>query len=478
MSKPAKGSSMNLQGESLGALRNAAPLASLLKALVDPVLVVILLYALASWMDVSLHGQLLTWATIAFLLAALLMDGTFLLMPGSHGSWLGVGRMMATWLFICFVLYCYARLAGLVEFFPDELMLGWAILTPLLLLGMHWVIRMVIVRPASDATQVTRVVVVGANKSGCMLAQRIRQNPQLRMEFMGYFDDRGLDRVETIGEDELKGTIAELYDFVKANGVHQIYISLPMTSQPRVMTLVDGLMDCTASIYFVPDLFVFDLIQAQIDHVAGFPVMTICESPFIGLAGVVKRMSDVVLALCILALIWPVMLGVALAVKLTSSGPVLFKQRRYGANGESILVYKFRSMKVMEDGDKVVQATRHDSRLTPIGGFIRKSSLDELPQFLNVLEGKMSIVGPRPHANAHNEMYRKLIKGYMLRHKVKPGITGWAQVNGYRGETDTIEKMERRIEYDLDYLRNWSLWFDLKIILMTVTTLFRDKNAY
>jgi putative colanic acid biosynthesis UDP-glucose lipid carrier transferase len=180
----------------------------------------------------------------------------------------------------------------------------------------------------------------------------------------------------------------------------------------------------------------------------------------------------------ILAMIWPVLLLIAIAVKCTSAGPVFFKQRRYGENGDSVLVYKFRSMTVMEDGNKVVQATKNDQRLTPIGGFLRKTSLDELPQFINVLQGKMSIVGPRPHANAHNEQYRKLIKGYMIRHKVKPGITGWAQVNGFRGETDTLDKMQNRIKYDLDYLRNWSVWLDLKIIVLTVAVIFRDRNAY
>jgi putative colanic acid biosynthesis UDP-glucose lipid carrier transferase len=244
------------------------------------------------------------------------------------------------------------------------------------------------------------------------------------------------------------------------------------------MKLLDELQDSTVSVYFVPDFFVFDLIQAHFDHVAGVPVVCICESPFRGLRGVVKRFSDIIIALMSLAFIWPVMLAVASAVKLTSAGPVLFKQKRYGVDGKSINVYKFRSMTVMEDGDSVKQATKNDSRLTPIGGFLRKTSLDELPQILNVLEGSMSIVGPRPHANAHNKYYRKLIKGYMVRHKVKPGITGWAQVNGFRGETETLDKMEQRVNYDLDYLRSWSLWMDLKIIMLTVSLVLKRKNAY
>jgi len=241
---------------------------------------------------------------------------------------------------------------------------------------------------------------------------------------------------------------------------------------------LDDLKDTTASVYFVPDMFVTDLIQGQQSTVCGMPVISVCESPFQGKNGFVKRASDIVLSLFILLLIHPVLFGIALAVKLTSPGPIIFKQRRYGLDGEEILVYKFRSMTVTEDGGSIKQAQKNDSRITPLGAFLRRTSLDELPQFVNVLQGRMSIVGPRPHAVAHNELYRKLIKGYMVRHKVKPGITGWAQVNGFRGETDTLEKMEGRIEYDLDYLRNWSLQLDLHIILKTVRLVSKDQQAY
>ena len=212
--------------------------------------------------------------------------------------------------------------------------------------------------------------------------------------------------------------------------------------------------------------------------VCGVPVISVCETPFTGSNGLLKRLSDIVLALVILTLISPLLLLIAIAVKLDSPGPVIFKQRRYGMNGEEILVYKFRSMTVCEDGGTIQQARKNDSRITRLGAFLRKTSLDELPQFINVLQGHMSIVGPRPHAVAHNEMYRSLIRGYMLRHKVKPGITGWAQVNGFRGETDTLDKMQSRIDYDLDYLRHWSLRLDLKIILKTILTVFKDQAAY
>jgi len=207
-------------------------------------------------------------------------------------------------------------------------------------------------------------------------------------------------------------------------------------------------------------------------------VVAVCETPFQGFNGFLKRFSDIFFSLIIITLISPLLLIIAVAVKVTSPGPIIFKQRRYGLDGKEILVYKFRSMTVTEDGNQILQAQKQDKRITPLGAFLRKSSLDELPQFFNVLQGRMSVVGPRPHAVAHNELYRKQIKGYMIRHKVKPGITGWAQVNGLRGETDTLEKMKDRIDFDLDYLRNWSLRLDTHIVLKTILVIFKDQNAY
>jgi putative colanic acid biosynthesis UDP-glucose lipid carrier transferase len=219
-------------------------------------------------------------------------------------------------------------------------------------------------------------------------------------------------------------------------------------------------------------------MQARVDKVGNVPVVSMCESPFTGLDGAVKNITDFILALLILILLSPIMLSIALAVKITSPGPVIFRQRRYGLNGEEITVYKFRSMTVVEDGAEVKQAEKNDQRVTKIGAFLRRTSLDELPQFINVVQGRMSIVGPRPHAVAHNEFYRKLIRGYMLRHKAKPGITGWAQVNGFRGETEKLEKMQARIEFDLYYLQNWSILLDLHIILRTLWVVIRGDNAY
>jgi putative colanic acid biosynthesis UDP-glucose lipid carrier transferase len=246
----------------------------------------------------------------------------------------------------------------------------------------------------------------------------------------------------------------------------------------RVMNLLDDLRDTTASIYYVPDIFVFDLIQARSGEVHGIPVVAMCETPFYGYRGVAKRITDIVLSAVILLLLLPLLALIAILVKWTSPGPVIFKQRRYGLDGQEIVIYKFRTMKVTEDGAHIRQASKADDRITPIGAILRRSSLDELPQLINVLQGRTSLVGPRPHAVAHNEEYRKLIKGYMVRHKVLPGITGLAQVNGCRGETSQLHEMQARVNFDLDYLRYWSPMLDIKIILLTLLKVFRDDKAY
>jgi putative colanic acid biosynthesis UDP-glucose lipid carrier transferase len=294
----------------------------------------------------------------------------------------------------------------------------------------------------------------------------------------GYFDDRAQARLGTLDSSEILGSVNDAPEFVRRNGIDCVYIALPIAAQPRIVNLINALRDSTASVYFVPHLFVFDLIQARIDAVSGIPVMAVCETPMFGVNAVVKRVFDLVMSILILLLIWPLMLAIVIAVKVTSPGPAIFKQRRYGLGGDEIMVYKFRTMTVREDGDRIVQAQKDDKRLTSIGAFLRRTSLDELPQFLNVVAGSMSIVGPRPHAVAHNEQYRKLIDGYMIRHKVKPGITGWAQVNGFRGETETVDKMRKRVEHDLDYLRNWSVSLDLWIMVKTFITVWKDRNAY
>ena len=286
------------------------------------------------------------------------------------------------------------------------------------------------------------------------------------------------DRLGLEADAQLFGPLTDLGTYVKEHRTDVIFIALPIRHLKRVMNLLDDLRDTTASIYYVPDIFVFDLIQARSGEIHGIPVVAMCETPFYGYRGVTKRLTDIVLSVLILLLFLPLLLLIAVLVKASSPGPVIFKQRRYGLDGREIAVYKFRTMSVTEDGAEVRQASKTDNRITRIGGILRRTSMDELPQLINVLQGRMSLVGPRPHAVAHNEEYRKLIKGYMVRHKVLPGITGLAQVNGCRGETALLEEMEARVNYDLEYLRRWTPMLDVKIILLTAVKVFRDEKAY
>ncbi len=324
-----------------------------------------------------------------------------------------------------------------------------------------------------------RVVIVGVNESGWKMRQQIKEMPELGYRFMGFFDDRSPDRVKQDFPDAiLQGSIEDLIQRTRDDEFDVIYIALPLKAQKRIAEILERCGDTTASVHLIPDFFVYNLLHARLCQVGSMQTLSVYETPVSGINDVLKRMFDIVFSLCVLAVIALPMLLIAAIVKLTSPGPVIFKQYRYGLDGRAIQVWKFRSMTAMDNGSHVKQAAKNDARITPFGAFIRKTSLDELPQFINVLQGTMSVVGPRPHAVAHNEEYRKLIPYYMLRHKVKPGITGWAQINGYRGETDTLDKMSGRVDYDLDYIRHWSLWMDIKIILLTMCKGFTGKNVH
>ncbi|HBX6717350.1 TPA: undecaprenyl-phosphate glucose phosphotransferase, partial [Klebsiella pneumoniae] len=277
---------------------------------------------------------------------------------------------------------------------------------------------------------------------------------------------------------EYKGDFQKLIDDAKSGKIDRIYIAMKMSDEKEMKELIRSLTDTTCSVILIPDIFTFNILQSRTEDVNGVPVVPLFDTPLNGINMVFKRLEDIILAAIIILLISPILLVIAAVVKATSPGPVIFKQTRYGMDGKPIKVWKFRTMKVMENDDTVKQATKNDVRVTRVGSFLRKTSLDELPQFFNVLFGGMSIVGPRPHAVAHNEQYRNLIEGYMLRHKVKPGITGWAQINGWRGETDTLDKMQKRVEFDLEYIREWNIWLDLKIIFLTIFKGFVNKSAY
>jgi putative colanic acid biosysnthesis UDP-glucose lipid carrier transferase len=458
-------------GNAQSLLKSQLSVLSLLRVMLDPMLIIGCLIAVVSLSGEGFYNRYLVLALIVF---SLTFPGNF---PAATSRIAILREILLNWAIILMILLFFGYATQYLDAFPMNVMITWAVAVPAVLFVAHSLVPVVL--PRIMALEGTRTAVIAStNDLGLRLARQFKARPYLGINVLGFFDDRSPARIGRVAEAPLLGTIEDLAAFVNHHRVDSIYVTLPMASQPRILRLLDELRDTTASIYFVPDIFVFDLIQARMDSVGGMPVVAVCETPFYGVNGMVKRISDIVLGTLIFLLILPVMLLIALAVKMTSPGPVLFKQRRYGADGKEIIVYKFRSMTVCEDGAQVVQAQKSDARITRLGAFLRRTSLDELPQFINVLQGRMSIVGPRPHAVAHNELYRKLIKGYMVRHKVKPGITGWAQVNGYRGETETLEKMQKRIECDLYYLRYWSLRLDLYIILKTIFVVLKDKNAY
>ncbi|WP_308296424.1 undecaprenyl-phosphate glucose phosphotransferase [Rhizobacter sp. J219] len=386
--------------------------------------------------------------------------------------------IVSSWVVLMGVLLLCGYVTRSLSYFEQQALIIWVVATPVVQWLGVWVGRRIVLHQLSQPEARRRAIVIGAGPQGVKVMRALTLSEDKGVDFLGYFDDRADARVDGLAMEQVKGGLKDVADFIRRHGIHEVFITLPLGSQPRIVELLEQMQDTTASLFFVPDIFGISIIQGRLQDMNGLPIVGICETPFTGTNELVKRVSDVVLASIILVLISPLLLAIAIGVKMSSPGPVIFKQRRTGLDGEDITVYKFRSMTTQDNGSVVKQATKGDARITPFGAFIRKTSLDELPQFFNVLQGRMSIVGPRPHAIAHNEEYRRIVKAYMVRHKVKPGITGWAQVNGQRGETDTVDKMQARVEYDLEYLRNWSLALDLQIIVRTIRLVFFDRNAY
>ncbi|MBK9135699.1 MAG: undecaprenyl-phosphate glucose phosphotransferase [Betaproteobacteria bacterium] len=448
------------------------PLLTLVAAALEPIVTVAVFLVLT----LVLTGELRRPdVVLSVLLFALTFPGRNRFGKGGLAVAADIGR---SWLFLMSVLLICEWATNSMQYFEPRVLLLWAVVTPLL----QWqavTLGSAAYRKSAQMPQSRRTaVIVGAGMPGVAAARALTAGRSSGTEIVGWFDDRGTERLHADAGGKLLGGLTDLVPYIRENGVKDVYITLPLSSQPRIRALLEGVQSTTASIFFVPDVSAVGIIQGRLRAVNGVPVVGICETPFTGINGLVKRISDIVLASVILTLISPLLLALAVGVKLSSPGPVIFRQRRNGLDGEEIWVYKFRSMTTQDNGPVVKQATRDDPRITPFGRFIRRTSLDELPQFFNVLQGRMSIVGPRPHAVAHNELYSQTIKAYMVRHKVRPGITGWAQVNGLRGETDTVEKMRARVELDIEYLRTWSLWLDLKIILRTIRVAFFDRSAY
>jgi putative colanic acid biosynthesis UDP-glucose lipid carrier transferase len=391
-----------------------------------------------------------------------------------------VAKIAKVWLVTVALLFVLGWATKMTGVYSRLVMGTWLLIVPLLLIFYRYLIDSFLQTYLKSGRNRRRVAIVGLTQSAKQVFDEISNGPSLGLKVVGVFADSGKNRRsgERDWEVEVSGSIDELCKRAKNADFDVIYIALRLREEKRIADILESLADSTASVYLVPEFFVSNLMQMRWSTLGSMPTISVVETPFYGVDGWLKRWEDLLLGGVLLAMAALPMLVIATGIKLTSKGPVFFRQMRYGLDGRKISVWKFRSMTVCEDGREVVQAQKDDSRVTNIGRLLRRTSLDELPQFFNVLRGDMSIVGPRPHAVAHNEQYRSLIRGYMIRHKVKPGITGWAQINGWRGETDTLEKMKKRIDYDLWYIQNWSVWLDIKIMFLTVISGISGENAY
>ncbi|MEM9138082.1 MAG: undecaprenyl-phosphate glucose phosphotransferase [Cyanobacteria bacterium P01_F01_bin.42] len=447
--------------------------------LIDALVATLTLFAITSINEDRINTAYLTLGCLTALLTPLALKSAGVYDASNIGKasrrfpqiLLGWGLVATILLFIGFFTQNTLDFSRIIIF-------TWLILTPVLIAIAHQFVSYLLTKLQSSGQRRRKAVIGGTPHLSRLLAQQLYNSPELGVQLSGFFLDRATNPNESMTLRPALGELEQLPEYVRKHSIDVVYLVLSLQEEDRLSTILAALQDTTASVYFVPNITMFSLMKARTYEINGIPLISVWEVPFSEVQYFAKRLTDIAIALAALLLLSPIMLGTALAIRLTSPGPILFKQFRYGVNGQRIKVYKFRSMRVQENGSEVKQATKNDSRITPVGSFLRKTSLDELPQFFNVLQGRMSIVGPRPHAVAHNEYYRQRIQGYMLRHLVKPGITGWAQVNGLRGETETLDKMEARIEYDLQYLRQWSLWFDCLIILKTFSIVLKRENAY
>ena len=452
-----------------------------LHRILDIAVPIALLYLIASLYGIQWHDRYWSMGIIGGLSLTFFNQAT-----GVYTGWrgrslfAGFKKVLQAWAMTWMFLIVLAFLLKDAANFSRLTVAIWAVLTPISLLAYRFAVRLLLGYIRGKGWNTRKIAIIGAGVLGRRITATLQDATMLGYKPIAFYDDgsdksgtsiEGIPVVGTIDDLLSKAAIETNYD--------EIYIALPLRAEERIKQILNAMADSSITVKFIPDFFSFDLLHSRLTDIGGIPIVSVYDSP-LNSAGnaLLKRLEDVVVSSLIIALISPLLLAIAIAIKATSKGPIIFKQRRYGINGEEITVMKFRTMTVCDNGKVIKQATKNDARITKIGRFLRRTSLDELPQFFNVIAGNMSIVGPRPHACAHNEQYRKLIPKYMLRHLVKPGITGWAQIHGWRGETDTLEKMEKRVEFDLHYIDNWSVWLDIKIIILTFIKGFINKNAY
>lgn len=383
-----------------------------------------------------------------------------------------------SWLLTILPVVLYLFFTKESENFSRVVLGSWFITVLLCLCIWRSVFRLILFSMRQKGMNTRSIAVLGLTNKGLQLIKEVEDHKEIGYKLTAVYDERTKERIDENYADFYQGGLETAVEAAQNGKFDILFVALPMSAKVRIDKVLKALGDTTVDVHLIPDMFTFNLLHARMSHVGEMQTISVYDSPIKGGYSMLKRIEDLVLASSILCIIALPMIAIALAIKATSKGPVIFKQDRYGVDGRKIKIWKFRSMTTQDNGDVVKQATKGDARITPLGAFLRRTSLDELPQFFNVLQGTMSVVGPRPHAVSHNEEYRKKINYYMLRHKMKPGITGWAQVSGWRGETDTDDKMEMRIKHDLEYIRHWSIWFDFKIVIFTIFKGFVGKHVY
>ncbi len=447
--------------------REPQSLPALIAAFLDPTIAVVTYVAVSGLLDEPILRPELTLCLLVFAL----------MFPGRNrfrDDLLGAGiDIVASWLVLLGILVLCGYATESLHLFETDVLLASALVTPLLQWTAVWIGRHVLHR--HDVRRRHGAVVVGAGPLGAKVASAVGRDLDEGVEVIGFFDDRTDERLHVEGLAKRLGGLSDVARYVSAHAIRCVYLTLPLGSQPRMLELRESLLGTTASLYVVPDVYGTSIIQGRLKDVGGVAMVGIVETPFTGVNALVKRASDIALSLIVLSVAWPLMIFIAVGVKFSSPGPVISRRRCTGLDGDEITVHEFRTTITRRDGDTVAQGARDDSRLTRFGALLRRTSLDALPQLFDVLQGRMSVVGPYLHPVAVNDSYRRLIKAYMLRHMMRPGITGWAQVNGFAGEVRTLEQMQARVEYDLEYLRNWSLGLDLQIIARAIRLFLFDR---
>ncbi|MBD9414960.1 undecaprenyl-phosphate glucose phosphotransferase [Pseudomonas sp. PDM16] len=444
-----------------------------------------------------LPGVLLTWALngesaltehyaalLVFfgLITVLIFQSTGVYDDELFSNMLRFRLMFFSWLAAFSLLAFMHQALGLFPLIPIQQLLTWFVAVLLLLGAERLLLLGGLHLLARTGRHLQNAVILGGTDNGVRIAEYMQRNADIRLGLIGFIDDRNTRVEDTLANLPVLGDTKLLEQMIREDRVQQVLVALPWSAETRIGHVVARLRKLPVTVLLAPDMLALRHSHNRITEVSGLPMFNASELPLRGWSPLIKRLEDLILASLALIAISPLMALVAIAIKLDSPGPVLFRQKRYGYNNRLIEVYKFRSMHhKMADANAEKQTTRGDSRITRVGAFIRRTSLDELPQLFNVLLGSMSMVGPRPHATATKAagiLFEDAVETYSARHRVKPGITGWAQINGYRGETDTLEKIEKRVEFDLEYIEHWSVWFDLYILCRTLPAIVVTKEAY